>query len=260
MTISRRDAVKAGAAALTLSAVGAQAAEPLIGLISPTPNHPIPEDAQRLYPGVRFLSDGTGLPGGMTAAGFDEAVPRIVPTALRLAKKGVNAISIAGSSMTFYRGAKFNEELVQRVSKATGLPATSQSNGLLDGLRVVNARRVAVATPYIEDVTQRLKTFLEENGFEVTNTKCLGYETLSEDTLSQDDLFKLGSDTCAASAKADALVLSCGALKTLDLIGRLEGHVNIPVVSSTPHGLMNAVRLVGVAPRVQGFGIVFAKA
>jgi len=34
----------------------------------------------------------------------------------------------------------------------------------------------------------------------------------------------------------------------------------VPVVSSTPHGLMNGVRLLGVSPRAQGFGMVFARA
>ena len=48
--------------------------------------------------------------------------------------------------MTFYRGAAFNKELTDRVTAHTGLPATTQSNGLVDGLKHVNARRVAVAT------------------------------------------------------------------------------------------------------------------
>jgi len=73
-------------------------------------------------------------------------------------------------------------------------------------------------------------------------------------------LFKLGADVYASSGKADALVVSCGALQTLDLIVPLEGQTKVPVISSTPHGLMNAVRLVGVSPRAQGFGMVLAKA
>jgi arylmalonate decarboxylase len=54
--------------------------------------------------------------------------------------------------------------------------------------------------------------------------------------------------------------MSCGALRTLDLIVPLEDKIKVPVVSSTPHGLMNGVRLLGVSPRAQGFGMVFAKA
>ena len=69
MTPSRRDFLKlgcaAGAATLALGRV-AQAAEPTLGLIFPPLNYPIPPDAKRLYPsGVRFVSNGVGLPGGM---------------------------------------------------------------------------------------------------------------------------------------------------------------------------------------------------
>ena len=53
---------------------------------------------------------------------------------------------------------------------------------------------------------------------------------------------------------------SCPAarLRTLDVIVPLEKEIGAPVVSSTPHGLMNGVRMLGVNPRVQGFGMVFA--
>ncbi len=265
MSVSRRDFVKTATAATACTALSAPifglANEPALGLIFPPKDYPIPPDARRLYPaGVEFLGDGVGLPGGMTVEGYEEALPRVVPVAEALARRGAKVISVFGSSITFYKGAKFNEEIIQRVTKATGLPATTQSNGLVDGLRTVNAKRVAVATAYTDIVTGRLKAFLEEHGFEVTFTKGLGYERIPEGAATQEILFNLGAEAYANSRKADALVMSCGALRTLDLIVPLEDRIKVPVVSSTPHGLMNGVRLLGVSPRVQGFGAVFARA
>ncbi len=264
MPTSRREFVRIASvatacAALPTPAFGAN--DPALGLIFPPKDYPIPPDARRLYPtGVEFLGDGVGLPGGMTLEGYEEAIPRVVPVAEALVKRGAKVISVFGSSLTFYKGAKFNEDLTQKVTKATGVPATTQSNGLIDGLRTVNARRVAVATAYTDIVTGRLKAFLEEHGFEVTSAKGLGYERIPEGAATQEILFKLGADAYANSKKADALVVSCGALRTLDLIVPLESLIKVPVVSSTPHGLMNGVRLLGVNARVQGFGIVFARA
>ena len=265
MATSRRDFVRITGTAAACAALAVPAfpfaAEPALGLIFPPKDYPIPPDAKRLYPtGVEFLGDGVGLPGGMTLEGYEEAIPRVVPVAQSLAKRGAKVISVFGSSLTFYNGAKFNEELTQRVTKATGLPATTQSNGLIDGLRTVNARRVAVATAYTDTVTGRLKAFLEEYGFEVTSTKGLGFERIPEGAATQDILFKLGADAYASSRMADALVMSCGALRTLDLLVPLESQIKVPVISSTPHGLMNGVRLLGLSPRVQGFGMVFARA
>src|SRR5438876_5892101 len=155
MRRSRRDFLKIAGFASTYGIVGtsafAVAEEPALGLIFPPLNYPIPPDARLLYPtGVRFLGNGVGLPGGMTVEGYEEAIPRALPAAEALAKQGARAISVFGSSLTFYKGAKFNEELTQKVTKLTGLPATTQSNGLVDGLRTANARRVAVATAYTE--------------------------------------------------------------------------------------------------------------
>ena len=124
----------------------------------------------------------------------------------------------------------------------------------------MNAKKIAVATAYADTVTERLKVFLEEHGFEVTFAKGLGYERIPEGAATQEILFNLGADCYDKSRKADALVVSCGALRTLDLIVPLENRIKVPVVSSTPHGLMNGVRLLGVSPRAQGFGMVFARA
>ena len=265
MPTSRRHFVRTAGAVTAFGALGepafAFANDPGLGLIFPPKDYPIPPDAKRLYPaGVEFLGDGVGLPGGMTLAGYEEAIPRVVPVAEALAKRGAKVISVFGSSLTFYKGAKFNEELTQRVTKATGVPATTQSNGLVDGLRTVNAKRIAVATAYTDIVTGRLKVFLEEHGFEVTSAKGLGYERIPDGAATQEILIDLGAEVYANSRKADAVVMSCGALRTLDLIVPLENRIKVPVVSSTPHGLMNGVRLLGVSPRAQGFGMVFARA
>ena len=85
-------------------------------------------------------------------------------------------------------------------------------------------------------------------------------EKIPDGAATHDILFKLGSDAYANSKKADALVVSCGALRTLDLIVPLENHIKVPVVSSTPHGLMNGVRLLGLSPRAKGYGMVLARA
>ncbi len=265
MIISRRELFRVSGVAAAYAAIEApafaRAGDPALGLIFPPLNYPIPPDARRLYPsGVEFLGDGVGLPGGMTLQGYDEAIPRVIPAAKALAARGARVISVFGSSLTFYKGATFNEELTRQVTQATGVPATTQSNGLVDGLRVANARRIAVATAYTDTVTERLKLFLQEHGFQVTAAKGLGYERIPEGAATQDVLFKLGADTYAASGSADALVVSCGALQTLDLIVPLEARIKVPVVSSTPHGLMNGVRLLGVSPRAAGFGMVLAKA
>src|SRR5579863_740257 len=175
MTNSRREFLKVASAGAACARLGVSAtAEPTVGLIFPPANYPMPPEVHRMYPtGIRFLGTGVGLPA-MTPEGYDSVIDKIVPSALQLAKDGANVISIFGSSLTFYKGVAFNQQLQDAVTKATGLPATTQSNGLVDGLRAAGARRVAVATAYTDEVTGRLVAFLHESGFEVVKAKGLG--------------------------------------------------------------------------------------
>src|SRR5262245_37024158 len=121
MTRSRREFLKLGGIAAATTAMGSRlltaAGDPALGLIFPPLNYPIPPDAKLRYPqGVEFLSGGVGLPGGMTLAGYDEAIPRVLPAAEALAKQGAKVISVFGSSLTFYKGAKFHQELIDKVA------------------------------------------------------------------------------------------------------------------------------------------------
>ena len=260
MNMQRREFLELAALASALAAAGlpARAAEPVAGLIFPPANYPMPPDVQRLYPtGVKFIGNGLGF-NGMTIESYDEAIPRALPRAQELASQGANLISVFGSSITFYKGAKFNKELCDKVTALTGLPATTQSNGLIDGLKHVNARRVAVATAYTDVVTDRLKSFLGEHGFEVASTKGLGYERIPEGAANGDVLHELGVASYKLAGKADALVMSCGGLRTLDVIVPLEKSIGVPVVSSTPHGLWHCARMLGVKAKIQGFGMVMA--
>jgi arylmalonate decarboxylase len=263
MTMHRRDFVKLGSAAsfltaLGLPAVGADA--PTAGLIFPPLDYPIPPDAKRLFPsGVNFIGNGLGF-AGMTIESYNEAIPRALPRAQDLAKEGADLISVFGSSITFYKGAAFNQELTDKVTALTGLPATTQSNGLIDGLKHVNAKRVAVATAYTDVVTDRLKIFLSEHGFEVMSAKGLGFERVPEGAATEEILHNLGVESYRMATKADALVMSCGGLRTLDVIVPLEQVIGVPVVSSTPHGLWHCARMLGIKKPIEGFGMAMAAA
>jgi maleate isomerase len=86
----------------------------------------------------------------------------------------------------------------------------------------------------------------------------LGYVRIPDGAATQPILHDLGVAAYERSDHADALVMSCGALRTLDLIEPLEGAIRAPVVSSTPHGLWHCARMLGVDARIEGFGMVMA--
>ena len=255
----RRQFLKTGAAGAAGAAL-AMGADRVLGMIFPPANYPVPPEAKLMYPkGIRFLAEGVGLER-MTPAGYDQVVGKIVPAAVLLAKQGAQAISVMGTSLTFYKGAAFNEQLKAQVTKATGLPSTTMSTAIIDGLRTVGARRVAVATAYNEAVNQRLRVFLQESGFEVLTVKGLGIERFEDSPpVTRDGLLKFSAGVRESAPKADSLLISCGALKTLEILAPLEKRCEVPVVSSLPHAFWASVRLLGLSGQVKGYGSLLAR-
>src|SRR5687768_15076061 len=124
MTVSRREFLQAGLAVGVGASVGLEAAPPPLGLIAPPANYPVPPEGLTLYQAdLRFTVHGVGLKT-MTPAGYDSVIDQIVPAGQRQAKEGANASVIFGTSLTCYKGAAFNQKLIDDVKKATGLNAT----------------------------------------------------------------------------------------------------------------------------------------
>jgi arylmalonate decarboxylase len=61
------------------------------------------------------------------------------------------------------------------------------------------------------------------------------------------------------ASKVDALLVSCGGLRTLELLAPLEQQCGVPVVSSTPHALWAGMRLLGLRVKARGYGQLLAR-
>jgi len=245
--------VAGSAGAPAVRATGA-ATIPVLGLVSPV-DLTVPPEAVALYPtGVHFEAGSVGLKA-MTPEGYDLVLDRIAPVARSLAVRGAQAIALMGTSLSFYKGAAFNRELTRRMVEATGLPAVTMSTAVAEGLRSVGGKRLAVATAYGDEVNGRLRAFLQEEGFEVLVVRGLGIEAVEDiRQVTREGLLNFSIDVAGSVRGADALLISCGGLHTLDLIAPVEQASGLPVVSSLPHALRAGVRLLGLSGRADGFG------
>jgi len=251
--ISRRDLLKTALASAALNA-NAAAGPPILGLLGPV-DATVPPEATALYPsGVHFEAASVGL-ATMTPEGYDAVLERIAPTAKALAQRGARAIALMGTSLSFYKGAAFNQELTRRVAQASGLPAVTMSTAVIEGLKSVGGKRLAVATAYNDVVNKRLEAFLHEEGFQVLTIRGLGVEKVEDiHAVTQKGLLDFSAGVFESAKDADALLVSCGGLHTLDLLQPLEQRCGVPVVSSLPHALRAGVRLLGLSGRAPGYG------
>src|SRR5258708_30577769 len=133
-----------------------------MGLVVPFASDTVPEEGLEMYPGVRFVARGVGV-RSLTPTGYDSAWEGILPAAEHLAGLGVDAVMVIGTSLTFYRGADAHDELMAKLRAATGLPVSTMSQAVVDGLRSFGARRIAVPTAYPAEVNARLQAFPSPN-------------------------------------------------------------------------------------------------
>ena len=197
----------------------------------------------------------------LTPEGYDAAWNGILPAAKELAKQGVDAIMVIGTSLTFYRGYEAHQELLEQLRKETGLPVSTMSEAVVDGLRSVGAKRIAVATAYSDEVNDRLADFLRRSGFEVLALKGFGLsgfgERRQEERAGHHRAQRQGHR--ARPRRADAVLISCGGLMTLDCAEPIEQQHGIPVVTSTQSAFWKAMRLAGDSGHVAGYGRMLAQ-
>lgn len=129
-------------------------------------------------------------------------------------------------------------EDVEKILKSP-IPAITTSSAVISALHTLGAKTVSVATPYIDEINQKEKAFLESKGFTVKDIKGLGLlnniEIGTQDTEAAYNLAK-------SLKKADAIFISCTNFKTFDAIYDLEDELSIPVISSNSASLWGAYK------------------
>jgi len=225
-----------------------------IGLVVPFAEDKVPPEGCQMYPDMRFVPRGVGV-RSLTPEGYAAAFDAIPAAADHLVAQGVDAIMVIGTSLTFYRGPQAHDRLLERLRASTGLPVSTMSQAIVDGLHAVGAKRVAVATAYSDVVNQRLKELLVASGLDVLALECFNIlEFGGPSKKSEADIIALSEEAVANAPGAEAILISCGGLRTLGVAKPLEDRHGLPVVSSTQAAFWAAMRLVGESGRVTGCG------
>ncbi|MGB3433311.1 maleate cis-trans isomerase family protein [Achromobacter sp.] len=134
--------------------------------------------------------------------------------------------------------------------------AATLLDGVAAALAAVGARRLAIATAYDDAVNELERAYFESAGHEVVSLQGLALpddETMNR--VSPDYLYEFA---CAVDRPdADAVFISCGALRSTAVIQRLEETLGKPVIGSNQASMWHCLRLAGVNDRIDGHGRLF---
>lgn len=232
-----------------------------IGMLTPSSNTVLEPVSQAIVAGLpevsvhfqRFPVTEIAL-SSRALQQFDDAP--LLQAAELLAHARMDVIAWNGTS-SGWLGFDADHRLCERITAATGVPATTSMLALNDALKLHGAGSIGLVTPYLDEVQSRI----------VANYAALGHACRAERHLRLQDNFsfaEVGAEVIAGMAREvaaeqpDAIAIICTNLAGAPLVAALEQELKLPIFDTVATAVWQSLRLAGVdTGRVHGWGRLF---
>ena len=226
-----------------------------IGFLSPTVIEAVAYDFYRLAPdGVSMCATTSNVEHWIADNFKQKVLDPIVSAVKYLASRNVDYIIHGGMPVVTMRGKGFEEELVKQIEDVTGLPATTSIRSAIRALAHLGIAKVAVVTPYPEEMHQSALSFLAASGFDVVAdyTMNIGFKQLQDVTPAQ--IAATAKRVLASAPTADGIYIPCSQWSSADAAPLIESEIGLPVVAGGHADYWEAFRSVGIEDRIEGHG------
>jgi maleate isomerase len=229
-----------------------------IGFVILAMEQTIEEDVFRLAPdGVGVHFSRVRMANAVTADTLGAVGSELAgAAALILPDEKLDVVCYACTSGSIVLGEKgVATELIKGAPNAI---ATSLISGVIHALEAFKVRQIVVGTPYIDEINLMEKEYLEDRGFDVLDIQGLN---ITNDA----DMVKVTPDFIKEFAvsidrpDAEAIFISCGALRSIDVVDKIEEMVRKPVIVSNQAMIWETLRLAGIKDIIDGYGSLLRK-
>ena len=224
-----------------------------IGLIVPSSNTTMESEFWKLVPeGVTIHTSRIRLVEVIPKALRDMATESL-KAAEDLATAEVDIIVYGCTTGSLLEGIEWEQKLRTSIEEQTGIKTITTALAVIEALHALNISKLVVATPYIEELNQLERKFLEDSGFRVLNIK--GLNIIKNTDIGRQPpwtAYRLVREIFVP--EADGVFISCTNFRTIEIIELLEKDLKRPVISSNTASLWLALRKLGISPNIKGFG------
>ena len=238
----------------TRPALVARPLEKRVGLIILATDHTSEPDFRRMVAGERIGVYVARIPykNPTTPENLRKMQPELsAGAALILPDEPLNAICYSCTSASVVIGDTEIEAAVQAAKP--GVPVVTPPMAGVRGLKALGAKRISILTPYTVQTSRPMATYFAERGFDILSFTCLGFEDDREMArIAPASLVELARE--ATHAEADALFVSCTALRAALAVPGMEQAIGLPVVTSNQATAWNCLRLCGDDKQRPEFG------
>ncbi|WP_282608526.1 hypothetical protein [Pelagibius sp. Alg239-R121] len=161
------------------------------------------------------------------------------------------------TSATLTHGTAFDRDLAQQIKGRTGAHTVTAAGALVHALKALGVTRVGFASPYVDDINSLAVSFLTDAGFECVSQADVGVAlgNYGQGELTPDEVFALGKR--ADSNDAEAIVLSCTDMRSVEIIEPLEAALGKPVITSNQAMFFEALQLLDIESQQKSLGRLF---
>ncbi|GAC1318990.1 MAG: aspartate/glutamate racemase family protein [Collimonas sp.] len=233
----------------------------LLGMLTPSSNtslEPITSAMVSGLPGVsahfsRFTVTEISL-RDQALGQFDDS--KIIEAAMLLADAKVDVIGWNGTS-SGWLGFEADERLCQRITEATGIPATTSVLALNEILEKTNAKDFGLVTPYLDDVMEKIIENYGRSGFNCVAESHLNlHVNFSFSEVTEDQIRSMVREVAKKDPKA--ISTFCTNLKAAHLVPELEAETGVPIYDTISTVVWKSLRIAGYdTTRLTGWGRLF---
>jgi maleate isomerase len=186
----------------------------------------------------------------VTADNLDTMAERAIECVDLLSHADVDVIAYACTTGSLLHGSGFDMELEEEIEATANCPAVATALSVKRLLDTCGYERIVLATPYIEDLTQREVDYLTESGYEIVAADSRNIEKNTDiGALTPKNAYQQAKTTVTAANNPDVVFISCTNYPSLSTIEQLERDLGLPVITSNRATLWDALRMAGVNTR-----------
>lgn len=222
---------------------------PRIGVIMPSSNTMVEPDFMRNLPPGATLHSARMYLAETTAEAERSMIFEYAPQAMRdLASLYPHVVAFACTSGGAVLGEQGERDLIDRIAVETGAKVVSTNDAVKSHIARYNPSRVAVITPYNDELNEKIRIGLESRGLNVVRIRGMGIlENYAIAEVTPEEIVAFAEEQLAG-ADFDLLFASCtnwNGLRARPLLWRRFG---VPVVSSNQATIAAALEAAGLQP------------
>jgi maleate cis-trans isomerase len=224
-----------------------------LGVIVPSGNVIMEPDMYRLAPDGITVHFSRAVITEDSPEQLERMVDDVPRCCRELSHGNMDVYAFGCTGGSFLKGVGYDQEIIGIMEKETGKPATTASTAVVDALRHLDVRRIAIASPYEEWLNERARIFFEGNGFEVVAIQGLGIrDTEGLAAQEPETIFHLAEEV--DRPEAEAIFISCTDFRAVEALARIENALHKPVVSSNQATMWKMLQMVGIQEGRTGYG------